>query len=275
MDAWYQDEIHDPFTLQHEDASAGALVIHGFTGSPYDVSAVAETVHRHDIDVRVMQLPGMARDILSLNEMTGAVWRDAVRSEWASIADRYERTLLIGYSLGGALAILQAIEQSPGAMMLIAPLTRLPSRLADFLPIGKYFVKDVNIYERTDWTNDAVHDWYAAVRPGLNTRDPEVQRLLTEEASFSTTMLDEMRALCVDVRRQARQVTCPTLILQGTDDRVVLPRYTRELIRVIGGQLQYVELPGQHYIPLPGSPELPLLQSFLDDYLRRFMESAS
>lgn len=274
MHTWYANPMHEPFSfVQDGNDAVGALLVHGFTGSPYDVRALGTEMHAIGIDAHGLMLPGMAQDIMRLNDMTGAIWRDHVETEWARVVSRYRRTVLVGYSLGGALAALAALERPPDLLLLIAPLTRLPVRSASLLPIGKYVLRDVNIYGNIDWLDERVHDWYAKVRPDIDTRDPETQRLFREEAAFSTRMLDEMRGLLVDVRRAAPGLKVPTVILQGIHDRVVLPRFTREFAMKLGGQLVYRELPGDHYLPLESIDGWPHLRGLVLDELQRWKAS--
>jgi carboxylesterase len=273
MDRWYDNPMHDPFSLERAGNTSGALLVHGFTGSPADVRALGEAVHEVGIDAHALMLPGMAREITRLNDMTGAIWRDAVETEWERITSRYERTVLLGYSLGGALATLAAVSRPPDLLVLIAPLTRLPVRATELLPLGKYLIRGVNVYGKIDWSDERIHDWYRKVRPDIDTRDPETQRLFREEAAFSTRMLDEMRALLVDVRRAAGKITVPALVVQGTEDGVVFPRFTRQFAMKLGGQIVYREMPGDHYLPLKWLGAWPYLRVVVQDELRRWLES--
>jgi carboxylesterase len=275
LDTWYRDPAHAPFELIRDGGSeVGALLVHGFTGSPYDVRPLGEAFHEIGIDAHGIMLPGMARDIMRLNEMTGNIWREAVNEAWERVSSRYQRTILLGYSLGGALATLAAVERAPDLLVLVAPLTRLPVRGAALLPIGKYVIRDVNIYGKVDWSDERVHDWYRKVRPDIDTRDPETQRLFREEAAFSTRMLDEMRALLVDVRRVAPKVTSPAFVVQGTEDRVVFPRYTRTQVMKLGGQVVYREMPGDHYLPLQWVSAWPHLKRTVQHELREWLAAS-
>lgn len=276
MHTWYANPVHEPFSFVEEgNGELGALLVHGFTGSPYDIRALGTEMHGIGIDAHGLMLPGMAQDIMRLNEMTGDIWREHVMNEWNRVADQYRRTVLVGYSLGGALASLAAVERPPDLLVLIAPLTRLAVRGAALLPIGKYVLKDVNIYGNIDWSDERVHDWYAKVRPDIDTRDPETQRLFREEAAFSTRMLDEMRGLLVDVRRAAPRITTPVVIYQGMDDRIVLPNHTREFAVKVGGQLVYREVPGDHYLPLEWLEGWPNLRRLMIDELTYWIASGA
>ena len=266
MRSWYQDPIHEPYSLTHDrDMVPGALLVHGFTGSPADMRAMAEVIHARGVDVHVMVLPGMAGDIHRLNDMTAGIWRDAVVERWRQIRAQYETALLAGYSMGGALSILAAAEVAPERLMLIAPLSRIADRRAWLLPIARYVLPHIKPYAGLDWTSERVHDWFDRTRPSMETRRPVNQRVLTNDAVYSTKMLNELRRLLVQMRRVAPQVSAPSLVVQGTEDRIVLPRHTRQLVGRLGGEVDYREIPGDHYLPLPDMGAWPRLRRMIDD----------
>lgn len=272
MRSWYADDVHLPFALTREGNAAGGLLVHGFTGSPADMRAVADEVYACGIDAHALLLPGMASDIGRLNDMTGAIWREAVHKRWREIADRYERTVLVGYSLGGALALLTALESAPDLLVLIAPLSRIADRRAVFLPVFKHIIRSIRPYGRLDWNDTRVHNWFRAVRPTIPTRDPVNQDVLTHEATYGTRMLDEMRRLLIEVRRHAPDITVPTVVIQGGDDGIVLPRDTHRLAARLGGPVRLHDVTGDHYLPLPGCGWWPEVRAILNGELRRWMQ---
>lgn len=274
MRSWYRDPLHQPFARTHDDDTAvGALLVHGFTGSPADMRVLGDTVYAHGIDVHVMVLPGMAGDIDHLNEMTAGIWREAVRRRWREHCSRYARTVLVGYSMGGALSLLAALDQPPDLLVLIAPLTRLVDRRAMFLPVAKYIMRGIRPYAGLNWSDPGVHDWFDRTRPSMQTRDPANQVVLTNDALYSARMLDQLRRLLREARQAAPAITAPALILQGLGDRIVLPRDTRRLVARMGGPVMYREIPGDHYLPLPAFEGWPGLQRVLDDELRCWLEA--
>lgn len=271
MRSWYADDIHQPFTLTTPGNQTGALLVHGFTGSPADLRAVADAVHAHGIDVHVMALPGMAADIEHLNEMTGAIWREAVADQWREVAGRYDRTLLLGYSLGGALAVLTAVERPPDLLVLLAPLSRLADRRSVLLPLLKHVVPAVRPYGRLDWSDTRVHAWFDAVRPSMRTRDPINQQVMQRDVAYGTRMLDEMRRLTGDVRRLAPRVSGTSVVIQGVDDDIVLPRDTHRLVDRLGGTVYLHDVEGDHYLPLPGCGWWPEVRQVLDGELAQWL----
>lgn len=274
MRSWYRDAIHQPFSLTHGEANrTGALLIHGFTGSPADVRALGDTIHAHGIDVHAVRLPGMASEIHRLNEMTAEIWRDAVRHEWVTHRARYERTVLVGYSMGGALSLLAAAHQQPELVLLVSPLTRLADRRARLLPIARYVTRGIRPYARVDWDDPQVHDWFDRVCPSVRTRDPDNQRVLGREVIYSARMLDQLRRLLSQARDAAIQVKAPTIVIQGVDDKIVLRRDTRGLVTRIGGPVTYREIAGDHYLPLQGFGGWSGLRRVVDAELRLWMEA--
>lgn len=266
MRSWYRDAIHEPFSLTCDrDDAPGALLVHGFTGSPADMRAMAEVIHARGIDVHVMVLPGMAGDIHRLNEMTAGIWRDAVRDRWREVRARYGAALLAGYSMGGALSILAAADAAPDRVMLIAPLSRLADRRAWLLPVARYVLPHIRPYAGLDWADERVHEWFDRARPSMATREPVNQAVLTHDATYSTKMLNELRRLLAWTRRTAPLVRGRALVVQGTEDRIVLPRHTRQLAARLGGEVDYREMPGDHYLPLPDMGAWPTLRQAIDD----------
>ena len=272
MRSWYEDPIHLPFSRTHDAGTPpGALLVHGFTGSPADMHTLGATVYETGIDVHAMVLPGMAGEIDRLNEMTAGIWRAAVRRVWREHCSRYERTVLVGYSMGGALSLLAAVDQPPDLLILIAPLTRLADRRAMFLPLAKYVMRGVRPYEGMDWADPRVHDWFDRTRPSMQTRNPVNQTVLTQDAIYSARMLDQLRRLLQQARRAAPQVKSPVLIVQGIDDDVVLRRDTRALVSRMGGPVNYQEIPGDHYLPLPAFDGWTRLRQIVNHELRNWM----
>jgi carboxylesterase len=274
MKDWYREDIYQPFSLVHDDlpgSAPGALLIHGFTGSPADMRALGDLAYAHGIDAHGMRVPGMASEIEQINEMTAEVWRRAALRRWDEHCARYQRSVLIGYSMGGALALHAAAAHPPDLLILIAPLVRLADRRADALPVVKHLIRRVRPFSGLKWDDPVVHNWFRRVMPAIDTADLATQAFLRDEAAVSTAMLDELRRLARGALRLAPRVTVPTIIVQGYHDTIVLARHSRYLVGRMGGMVSYREVPGDHFLPVPAFGEWPRLERVLRQELRMWM----
>jgi carboxylesterase len=115
----------------------GALLVHGFTGSPYEMQPFAEPLAAAGFDVLGVRLPGHgARADGEPNEW--AAWRAEVRSGIdelvAESPSRSRPVALVGLSMGALLALEVAADQPErvNAIVALSPAIQLPlgARLA-------------------------------------------------------------------------------------------------------------------------------------------------
>jgi carboxylesterase len=274
MKDWYREDIYQPFSLVHDEPPGsvpGALLIHGFTGSPADMRALGDFAFAHGIDAHGMRVPGMASEIERINDMTARIWRDAAVREWDEVRSSYPTTVLIGYSMGGALALHAAAAHPPDLLILIAPLVRIGDRRADVLPVAKHLIHRFRPFSGLKWDDPVVHDWFRRAMPAIDTADPATQAFLRDEAAVSTAMLDELRLLARGALRLAPRITVPTIIVQGYHDTIVLARHSRYLVGRMGGMVSYREVPGDHFLPVPAFGEWPRLERVLRHELRMWV----
>jgi alpha-beta hydrolase superfamily lysophospholipase len=95
------------FVLPNEQPTAGVLLLHGLSDSPYSMRALGEQLHKSGAWVLGLRIPGHGTAPSALVETT---WQDmaaAVRLAALQVKDRVadKPFYVIGYSNGGALAI--------------------------------------------------------------------------------------------------------------------------------------------------------------------------
>lgn len=83
----------------------GIVLVHGFTGTPFEVRYLGEQLAREGFAVRAPLLPGHGATIEELDRTTWRDWADAVERAVDALRGRCAQVAVIGQSLGGLLAL--------------------------------------------------------------------------------------------------------------------------------------------------------------------------
>ena len=266
MNDWYQQDQFKPFSLTHDDSDGerpGAMLVHGFTGTPAEMRPLAHALFDLGCDAQAMLVRGMGPEIGSLNSMTARIWRESSLETWRDHVARYRRSILVGYSFGGALALIQAAEHPPDLLILLAPHVRLADRRGPFLPVVKYVIRELHQFKDTDFSDAGTRLWWSRAMPGLDLDDPRVQESIRTATPMSMAMLDEMRRLSREGKRVARLVPSPTVIIQGTMDTISLPRHSARLAKNLPNLVAYHEIPADHMLPFESFPSWPSVRELI------------
>jgi len=119
------------FELEPEEPRGGALLVHGLTDSPYSLRRVGEILRDAGYYVLGLRLPGHGTTPGSLADVAWRDWSAAVRLAALHVEERIGEAapfVLVGYSAGGALAVLHA------ASVVLEGGARVPDRLILFSP---------------------------------------------------------------------------------------------------------------------------------------------
>jgi carboxylesterase len=265
---YYQHPQFQPFSLEHpgEDPDrVGAMLVHGFTGTPADMRPLARVLHERGMNCHVPMHPGMAADIANMNTMTADIWRTHSLQRWAEHTGRYRRSILVGYSMGGAAAVQMAAQAPPDQLVLLAPFVRINDRRSIFLPIVKHMIKEFRLLGNLDFDNAEVRQWFKAALPDLDLDDPETRRVVRDDTGIASPVIDELRKFGAIARREAPAITAPVVVIQGHQDIVVNPRHTRDFVDLFQWLQAYHEIPGDHLITLDTLPSWDSVRTLVLD----------
>ncbi len=194
----------------------GVLVIHGFTGWPGELRQLSERLNKEGLTVSLPRLPGHGTNARDFMESR---WRDWLRravDEYLELAATVQRVHLVGFSMGGVLAILLASRFPVGRLVLAAPAVRIRN---PFLPLAR----PISIFVRkARWSRPPEEDDQA----------DDDHRVLVRE--YWTWRFPRESADLARLKRMARaalpRVTAPTLVLLGKRDGTV-PTSTLKLVK--------------------------------------------
>jgi carboxylesterase len=204
------------------------LCLHGFTGTPFDVGALAVSLEAEGYLVRSPMLPGHGGTVAALG-VTGA-------DDWLSGAD--EALTRLADETGGRVAIVGA---SMGALLALRLSRRRPDTIAALVlmsaplrwhPLRRY---GVDVLARL-----AALVGVAASIPkfgGVDAADPQVREAAPSINAFPLAALRELFALSDAAAGDVPSVTAPALVIHGRLDRTVPLDVSEALASTLGSSI--------------------------------------
>src|SRR5688572_5127690 len=214
-------------------AGRAVLILHGFGDTPQTVGYLADHLHALGFTVRAPLLAGHGRTLREFGVSTADAWIDVAARELSALRREYEAIGLVGVSMGGALSVILAAEDSrredtaanavvargadgvldrsaradgahqPDALVLIAPYLSMRPRARRLAalhwalsPFVRYLIsrEEGSIWDEAERKSNR----------GFGTVTPRV--------------LNELQRLVSRARRVLGDVTVPTLVIQSRDD---------------------------------------------------------
>lgn len=225
------------FDLGPPDATTAVLLLHGFTGSPWEVRPLAESLADRGFFVRAPRLPGHGTVPEDLLYVTWRDWLAAAEAAFDSLA-RFPRVCVAGLSMGGLLGLLLAERHAArvSKLVLMAPVMRVRQRGGRVLEaLGASALSGLTSGWLEKKTTDLEDDEARANAPVLP-RYP-LARLFD---------LFELQRLA---KRAAPRVVAPTLIAAAVHDHVVAFDSIEALHRELPGSRLLVLQRGFHILP--------------------------
>ncbi|MFD1361999.1 alpha/beta hydrolase [Lentibacillus salinarum] len=178
----------------------GCLIIHGYTGSPYEVGPLADYLREHtDWHVDVPTLPGHGSE-LALENVTHKNWLTAAEDALKQLKEKADTVYLIGFSMGGMIAAYLASKHNIDKLVLLAP-------------SGKYLS-----------FRQMAKDFKGVVADGLKGKIGQNNLYLHYKRKWGTVPFKaniEFLKLVRFTRQYLNKVTSPVLIAHGQQDMMV------------------------------------------------------
>jgi carboxylesterase len=256
----FQAPEHQPFVLAGEPDAPAALLIHGFPGTPAEMRPLAYSLHGRGWHVEGLLLPGLGPQIERLFAVGWQEWRAAVHQATRRLRERGRPTLLLGFSLGAALALDAAVAERPDGVALLAPFQRLHSPLWAALPVLRHIFPRVYPFRlfKPDFSNPEMRAGAEQFMPGMDLDDPQVRQGMRDFA-VPIGLFDEIRRAGVAAWRAAPRLDAQAVVIQGAQDALVTPKASQILAERLGRSARqravlYHEVTAAHDLPDPSKP---------------------
>lgn len=209
----------DAFELAGDDR--GVLCVHGFTGTPFDVSYLGERLHERGLTVVAPRLPGHHTDWRDLDSTSWRDWYAAAETALDELAARCRTVSVVGQSMGALLVLRLAAmhpERVQSVVALAAPLW-LPPLAATVAWATR----------RLPWLTRLFPT--LPKRGGVDVKDPDIQARSPSYRVVPVRALHQYCELIEVVTPQLASVRAPLLVIHSRHDHTAPFAGSRALVR--------------------------------------------
>jgi carboxylesterase len=212
----------EPLSHVAADGAPGVLALHGFTGTPASMRMVAEAFVADGFHVELPRLTGHGTVIDDMLPTRWSDWAADAEAAYQRLAQRTDRVVVTGLSMGGSLALSVAFAH-PGidGLVLVNPATQpqgddVREMLAEFLDEGMTIVPGAGSDVADPDAIDVSYDG-APIEPLLS--------FLADGLAPMTDRFGELMA--------------PLLLFTSRRDHVIGPDQSRHLAATYGGPVDH------------------------------------
>jgi carboxylesterase len=218
----------EPYSVTGD--ARGALVLHGFTGNPQAMRGLALALADAGLTVEMPLLPGHGTDVADMVPTRWDDWSAAAEAAYLDLAARSDSVVVVGLSMGGALAVWLA-EHHPeiAALALVNPMVAAPD--ADTVGFVQAMVDNGDELAPGVGSDIALDGAVESAYPELPLR-----------AALS------LFAGVAEVESALESVTCPVLVFTSTQDHVVDPKSSALLVERAKGPVEQVVLDRSYHV---------------------------
>jgi len=262
----FQGEHHADFLI--ECGQPAALLIHGFPGTPAEIRPLASILNSAGWTTRGLLLPGFGAQIDSLPQRQAHEWIETAGDALCALQQQHHPIVLIGYSMGAAIAIHTAARLQPNRLILLAPFWKFGTRgQRAIFRLTKPIVRHLKPFARANFNDPRLRNFLEQFLQDADLDDAEVQ-LLIRRTKVPVDLFEQIYTLGQGAYQLAAQIDLPTLVIQGRRDPVVKPEYTQQLMQQFTGPIEYMEIDAEHDLIDPALPDWPRLESAVLDFIR-------
>ncbi len=188
----------------HDGGPVGALVVHGFTGSPKSMKPWAQALAEQGLTVSVPRLPGHGTRWQDMAVTGWDDWYAEVERSFCELSERCTHVFALGLSMGGSLC-LRLAQNRPAdvaGLVLVNPAVHTERWDRHVLPVLRHVLKSY---------------------PGVSN---DIKKPGQDEGAYERMPLGSAYSLqhgWAVVKENLAKVTAPLLLLHSRVDHVVEP----------------------------------------------------
>lgn len=214
----------------HPGLRVGALVCHGFTGSPASMRPWAEHLAALGYAVEMPLLPGHGTTWRDMNTTTWDDWYDVVRASFDKLRRENDHVVLAGLSMGGALSLRLAADRPDevAGIAVVNPAVTSANKQLKALPLLRLLLPSI---------------------PGIGN---DIKRPGMDEHGYDRTPLKALHSMVrawKPLQADLRRITAPLRLFRSVEDHVVDPSSARLILDAVSSRdVEEILLPNSYHV---------------------------
>ncbi len=235
--------------IKGKKPEVGCIIVHGFTGTPYNVGSIPQIILKHGMTVCVPLLTGHGTDVYDMEKATYEDWLDDVREAYDKLKESGCKEIFVyGQSMGGLLT-LNFAEMEPdlkGIIVFCAPLR----------------VRDKSIfYKWKEYKKLRFRDF--PLPPGGSPKtDPKLGY-----NSFPTIKEKEICILMRKAEKNLDKIKCPMLAVYSKKDHLVKAKSAAALCKRTNSIKKELLILSKSGHAISRGPEMDKVEAKIHSYL--------
>lgn len=232
----------------HQGGPAGALVIHGFTGNPGSMRGIAEALAAAGFSIEMPLLPGHGTVVDDMIPTTFADWLGEAEDAYHRLAQRCEKIVIVGLSMGGALTAWLGAEHDVAGLVAINAIVTEPPGMREF--VSELEAQGVDRFG------------------GIGS---DIKKEGVEESAYADTPVAPLRSmldLASELTERLERITAPILIVSSREDHVVPPENSDVLAERVRGPVERLHAENSYHVVTMDNDKELVEQATVDFALR-------
>jgi carboxylesterase len=231
-------EVHPdrlPYLFTAEGAPhgnrVGALVLHGFMGSPLSSRPMAEYLNRHGLFVHCPLLPGHGTYPSMLNRVPRRAWLAEAEEAYHVARAACDDLFLIAHSMGNILAAHVALKfGGVRGIAMLAPVYDVPDPRLRYVKYARFFSPWYYPHKsKRESMQQLVRERVLDFDPTVDYDSPAFQAELPRVSRVPLSGMHEMVRMIEMGRRLWPRLDVPVRIYTGEDDHAAPPDNARQI----------------------------------------------
>ena len=248
-----------PFLFEPDRPNGiGVLLIHGLLASPAELRSYGEYMAQQNYTVLAVRLKGHGTSPYDLQEQIYEDWYASVEKAYDILTAFCERIFVIGFSTGGALALLLATNRKAAIIAVVA--AAVPIKFENTALLLIPLLEGGN--KLLSWVPN-----FEGIKPFI---DNPSEHPNINYHNVPTKSLFELRRLIAKLEETAARMTLPIFILHADKDPVVAVKSSSILLEKLGSNDKRLQIiPAAHHGILMDNTggTWQIIDEFLNDQL--------